>query len=34
MTAVNTKLEELEADLTVAYSRWDELEELAASFGN
>ncbi|MBW2636100.1 MAG: ATP-binding cassette domain-containing protein [Deltaproteobacteria bacterium] len=34
MTAVNTKLEELEADLTLAYSRWDELEELAASFGN
>jgi ATP-binding cassette subfamily F protein uup len=34
MTAVNTKLEELEVDLTLAYARWDELEELAASFGN
>jgi ATP-binding cassette subfamily F protein uup len=34
MTTANTKLEELEAGLTVAYSRWDELEELAASFGN
>ncbi len=32
--AVNTKLEVMEADLTVAYTRWNELEELAASFGN
>ena len=30
--AVNTKLTTLEADLTVAYDRWDELEELAAKF--
>jgi len=34
MTAVNAKLEKVEADLTMAYSRWDELEELAASLGN
>ncbi|MBN2178597.1 MAG: ATP-binding cassette domain-containing protein [Deltaproteobacteria bacterium] len=34
MTTVNTKLETLEADLTLAYARWDELEELAASLGN
>jgi ATP-binding cassette subfamily F protein uup len=29
---VNTKLTTLEADLTAAYDRWDELEELAAKF--
>ena len=34
MTAVNTKLEALEADLTLAYSRWDELEELVTRLGN
>ena len=32
--AVHTKLEIMEADLTVAYTRWNELEELAAIFGN
>ena len=32
--AINQKLETLESDLTVAYTRWNELEELAASFGN
>jgi ABC transport system ATP-binding/permease protein len=32
--AVRTKLEIMEADLTVAYTRWNELEELAAIFGN
>jgi ATP-binding cassette subfamily F protein uup len=31
---VNKQLEELEAALAVAYDRWDELEELAVSFGN
>ena len=30
--AVNTQLTTLEADLTAAYDRWDELEELAARF--
>ncbi len=30
--AVNTKLAALESDLTAAYDRWDELEELAAKF--
>jgi ABC transport system ATP-binding/permease protein len=30
--AVNSKLETLEMDLTTAYTRWDELEELAAKF--
>jgi ATP-binding cassette subfamily F protein uup len=34
MTAVNAKLKALETDLTMAYSRWDELEELATSFGS
>jgi len=34
MTTANTKLEEVEADLTLAYSRWDELEELVTSLGN
>ena len=32
--AVHTKLEIMEADLTVAYTRWNELEELAAIFGS
>ena len=32
--AVHTKLEIMEADLTVAYTRWNELEKLAAIFGN
>jgi ATP-binding cassette subfamily F protein uup len=32
--AVHTKLEIMEADLTVAYTRWNELEELATIFGN
>jgi ATP-binding cassette subfamily F protein uup len=32
--AVHTKLEIMEADLTVAYTRWNELEALAAIFGN
>ena len=32
--AVHTKLEIMETDLTVAYTRWNELEELAAIFGN
>jgi ATP-binding cassette subfamily F protein uup len=32
--AVHTKLEIMEADLTVAYTRWNELEELGAIFGN
>jgi hypothetical protein len=32
MTAVNAELEALEWDLTAAYTRWNELEELAAKF--
>ena len=32
--AVHTKLEIMEADLTEAYTRWNELEELAAIFGS
>jgi len=34
VTAVHTKLEIMEKDLSVAYTRWNELEELAAIFGN
>jgi ATP-binding cassette subfamily F protein uup len=29
----NEKLQTLEADLTAAYTRWEELEEMAAAFG-
>ena len=31
---VNNQLAVLEADLTAAYDRWDELEEMAARFAN
>jgi len=34
VTAVHTKLEIMEKDLLVAYTRWNKLEELAAIFGN
>ncbi|MCK7503448.1 MAG: ABC transporter C-terminal domain-containing protein [Desulfobacterales bacterium] len=31
---VNNQLTVLEAELTAAYDRWDELEEMAARFAN
>jgi hypothetical protein len=31
---VNSRLAALDADLEMAYSRWDELEELAVKFSN
>ena len=31
---INNQLAALEADLEIAYDRWDELEELVAGFGN